>query len=671
MPHSGNKAQSSAQSSALGQSDESMQSGTAQTITQPQSQSKISTPKTIQAPPPPVTPAAGLDPQSPAGAPPELNPQGQVTRTSVISQTRQGPSYGQNDPASLDQSNQWRGEPESQSNLAGRTLAQVPIKPTQSLPQQDEQAFKGVERLTGQSTIQVDSSQDRPGREAPAISSSATGQLGGTGPGSGPNLTDTAPPPPKAKATQEKNKKSKTAKVKPASTKDNKFLKIIPFALVGLVVIAAVVFGISRVLGGGSLFGLNFGGTSETGNDTAPPAASQPQAGTSITYWGLWEPNSVVQQVFNEFEQETGIKVLYEKQSPQNYRTRLESEIASGQGPDVFRFHATWVPMLSDELAPMPTSVMSASEYQQTFYPIAAQQLQHQGQIVGIPLMYDGLGLYYNKEVLRAANEEVPSTWGDLRLLAQKLTVTGENGVERGGLAIGNTSNVEHFADILGLLIYQNGGDPAQPFTSEVRDAIKFYVSFNQSAPVYSTSLPNSTVAFAREDVAMMFAPSWRAFEIMDMNPDLDFGIAPVPKLSESEYGWATYWAEGVNVNSKNKDAAWQLLKYLSSKEVLRKLHSSQKSIRAFGEIFPRQDMVSEVSDELVTPFLEDAPQAKSWYLCSYTHDDGINDKMIGYYQDAVNNASSSGVDDETLQTLDQGVKQILRQYGVTTSTTQ
>jgi ABC-type glycerol-3-phosphate transport system substrate-binding protein len=178
-------------------------------------------------------------------------------------------------------------------------------------------------------------------------------------------------------------------------------------------------------------------------------------------------------------------------------------------------------------------------------------------------------------------------------------------------------------------------------------------------------------VAFAREDVAMMFAPSWRAFEIMDMNPDLDFGIAPVPKLSESEYGWATYWAEGVNVNSKNKDAAWQLLKYLSSKEVLRKLHSSQKSIRAFGEIFPRQDMVSEVSDELVTPFLEDAPQAKSWYLCSYTHDDGINDKMIGYYQDAVNNASSSGVDDETLQTLDQGVKQILRQYGVTTSTTQ
>jgi multiple sugar transport system substrate-binding protein len=626
-------------------------------------------------PPPPATPAAGLDPQSPAGEPPELNPQGQVTRTSVISQTRQGPSYNQNDPTSLDQSNQWRGESESQPNLARQTLAQAPIKPTQAQAQQD-QSFTGVERLAGQSTIQVDASQDQPGREAPIISSSASGQLGGSGPGSTPNLTDTAPPPPKAKTAQDKSKQSKklsskTAKIKPTSAKGNKFLKIIPFALVGLLVIAAVVFGISRVLGGGSLFGLNFGGTSETGDDTAPPAASQPQAGASITYWGLWEPNSVVQQVFSEFEQETGIKVVYEKQSPQNYRTRLQSEIASGQGPDVFRFHATWVPMLSDELAPMPTSVMSASEYQQTFYPIAAQQLQHQGQIVGIPLMYDGLGLYYNKEVLRAANEEVPSTWGDLRLLAQKLTVTGENGVERGGLAIGNTSNVEHFADILGLLIYQNGGDPAEPFTSEVRDAIKFYVSFNQSAPVYSTSLPNSTVAFAREDVAMMFAPSWRAFEIMDMNPDLDFGIAPVPKLSESEYGWATYWAEGVNVNSKNKDAAWQLLKYLSSKEVLRKLHSSQKSIRAFGEIFPRQDMMSEVSDELVRPFLEDAPQAKSWYLCSYTHDDGINDKIIGYYQDAVNSASSSGVDDEALQTLDQGVKQILRQYGMTASTAQ
>src|SRR5690606_306277 len=105
------------------------------------------------------------------------------------------------------------------------------------------------------------------------------------------------------------------------------------------------------------------------------------------------------------------------------YRERLQTAIASGNGPDIFRFHASWTPMLRNELAPIPASIYSAGEYNSTFYPVAAKQLQLNGQLVGVPLMYDGLALYYNKEMLQAADAQPPTTWAELRTLATKLTI--------------------------------------------------------------------------------------------------------------------------------------------------------------------------------------------------------------------------------------------------------
>ncbi len=393
---------------------------------------------------------------------------------------------------------------------------------------------------------------------------------------------------------------------------------------------------------------------------------------TTITYWGLWEPSETLTQVFSEFEQQNpGVKVSYVTQSPVDYRERLQTAIASGKGPDIFRFHASWTPMLKNELAAMPSSVYSASEFQSTFYPAATQQLTSNGQLVGVPLMYDGLALYYNKDMLRTANAVPPKTWADLRTLATQLTIRSGDTVQRGGLAIGNTSNVEHFSDIIGLLMLQNGADLTKPTSPEARDALLFYTNFIKTDKVWSEALPSSTVAFARGDVAMMFAPSWRAHEIKAQNPQLNFGIASLPKLGENQITWATYWAEGVSAQSKGKDASWKLLKYMSSAETMKALYSQQSQVRSFGEPYSRSGLANELaSNELVAPYLTDAPSAKGWYLSSFTHDNGINDQMIKYYRDAINAVVGGKSVDDVLETLSQGTTQVLRQYGVTTTTT-
>ncbi|MCC6711462.1 MAG: extracellular solute-binding protein, partial [Candidatus Pacebacteria bacterium] len=315
--------------------------------------------------------------------------------------------------------------------------------------------------------------------------------------------------------------------------------------------------------------------------------------------------------------------------------------------------------------------VMSATEFKESFYPSASQMLQIDGKIVGLPMMYEGLGLYYNKDILQTAGVQPPATWAELKKLASDLSVPADKNarkggnITRGGLAIGNTDNVDHFSDILGLLILQNGGDPAEPAFTEVRDALIFYSNFVTEDAVWDTSLPTSTVAFAKGDAAMMFAPTWRAHEVKELNPSLDFGIAPVPQLSDEHIAWANYWAEGVNEKSKAKEEAWKFLKYLTSADVMKKLYSAQSNIRTFGEPYSRVDLAQELaSDPYVAGILKDAPIATGWYMSSATHDNGINDQIIEYYETAINDLVGGEDEEEVLLNLETGVKQVLRQYG-------
>lgn len=445
-----------------------------------------------------------------------------------------------------------------------------------------------------------------------------------------------------------------------ANIKSSPF-KFLPLILGGGLLLLVILFIIMRLLGGRKQ---SQSVSPSTTSDTSGQQTVSPSKQVTLTYWGLWEDEDVITPVLKEFEQSNpGVLVNYVKQSYKDYRERLQTAISSGRGPDVFRFHASWTPMLANELAPIPTSVMSASQFKSEFYPIASEQLQLNGQYVGIPLMYDGLMLYYNKEALATANAQPPQTWSELRELAVKLTIRSSDGIERAGLAIGNASNVDHFSDIIGLLLYQNGADLSDPTSKEALEALIFYSNFEKTDKVWSSELPPSTIAFARGDVAMMFAPSWRVHEITKLNPSLNFATAPVPKLGSQDITWASYWAEGVNVQSENSEEAWSLLKFLSSSETMQKLYSQESQTRAFGEPFSKPALATTATSPYLEALYTDAPNAKSWYLNSLTHDNGINDLMINYYADAINSLLS-GEDSETVgTTLRSGVSQILRQY--------
>jgi len=302
--------------------------------------------------------------------------------------------------------------------------------------------------------------------------------------------------------------------------------------------------------------------TSSSGN-------SNVSSGT-LTWWGLWEDATTVQPLIDAYQsQHPGVKITYVKESPQDYRERLTSSLAKQTGPDIFAIHNSWVPMFKSSLDSLPPGVMSPADFAKTFYPVTSSDLTSGSSIVGIPLEYDALTLFINQDIFDKSGKTPPTTWDDFRALAKQLTVKDDKGViTQAGAAMGRTENVDHWPEILALMMLQNGVNLSSPTGPLAEGALTFFTQFSVTDGVWdaNTSIFNS--GFAAGKLAMYIGPSWRAFEIQQQNPNLKFktvGIPQVPKSnpSQADITYATYWAQSVWSGSTHKAAAWDFLKFL------------------------------------------------------------------------------------------------------------
>ncbi len=395
----------------------------------------------------------------------------------------------------------------------------------------------------------------------------------------------------------------------------------------------------------------------------------------TLTYWGLWEPESVYQEVIADYKKtHPNVTIKYQKMSQTGYRERLTSALSGGNGPDIVRIHNSWMPMMKNYLAPFPSNTYPINDFQKTFYPVASTDLTDGKQVWAVPLEIDNILMYVNSDIFTAGGATIPTTWEDFSAVTQGLTVTDSSGrISTSGTALGTASNVDNWQEILALMMLQAGVNLNQdPSLPQAAEALGFYTGFVNSDNQWNETLDNSTLAFATGKVGAFFGPSWRYFDIKGINPDLNFQVAPVPQLANSTpVTYATYWAEAVSKKSKNQAAAFEFLKYLSSKEALTKMYSAESKIREFGEPYSRVDMANMVTgDPVVGIVVSQAPTSQSWYLDGFTFDGetGINSRVGKYYQDAVNAVLGGGGTSEALETVSAGVSQVLAQYGIISS---
>ena len=82
--------------------------------------------------------------------------------------------------------------------------------------------------------------------------------------------------------------------------------------------------------------------------------------------------------------------------------------------------------------------------------------------------------------------------------------------------------------------------------------------------------------------------------------------------------------------------------------------------------------MASLIKDDPIAgAFVKQAPTAVSWFVSSRTFDNGLNDKMIAYFTDAVNGVHKDTTTAKSaLDVVEKGVANLLSQYGLTNSAT-
>lgn len=387
-----------------------------------------------------------------------------------------------------------------------------------------------------------------------------------------------------------------------------------------------------------------------------------------LVYWGLFEDAQVVAPVIADFEKEhPNIKIEYSKQDIDQYKDRLIARSGNGNGPDIFRFHNTWLPQLSDLLLPLPENVISKEDFSKNYYPVARTDLVKNGAIYGIPLQIDTLNLFINRDLFQAAGLKPPTTWIEFGSYSRQLTVKDENNIiKTAGAAMGTFSNITHAPNIISMLFVQNGVNLKDMSSNlpAASDALNFYSTFAlPTTNVWDDTLDQSIKAFASGTLAMYFGYSSDFFTIKSMNPGLSFDIYPVPNLPGQNATIASYWVEGISSTTKHQKEAIIFMQYLARKETAQKLFIEESKTRNFGEPYARVDLAESLNNTIAYPFVASAPSAVSSFFVDGTYDNGLNSKMNSLLNTAVDSVLKGTSPEAATDTLSTGVSQVLQQY--------
>jgi multiple sugar transport system substrate-binding protein len=320
--------------------------------------------------------------------------------------------------------------------------------------------------------------------------------------------------------------------------------------------------------------GTNSGSGAPAGASGAPAAGSQAAGGSTapaaalsgtLTVWAMGNEGTKLTVLADAFTKANpGVKVNVTPVDWGEAVTKLQTAIAGNTTPDVSQMGTDMMGQFgaTGAFEPVPSDIASS-----TYFESAWNTNDVAGVVSGVPWYVETRLLYYRTDIAEKAGiTSPPATWDDLMAMAKAMK---EKGGSKFGISLGTKNWQEYFP-----FLWQNGGDvvdasgnPALNSPQAV-EALTFYDSFFK-AGLTPKSVPEGfdiTPAFVKGDNPMFFSGPWH-LGLIDTAGGADFktkwAIAPMPKKVTG-----TSFLGGSNVvvfkNSKNKDAAWAFVKFLS-----------------------------------------------------------------------------------------------------------
>jgi len=379
-------------------------------------------------------------------------------------------------------------------------------------------------------------------------------------------------------------------------------------SLMGILALALAACGASTQPQGGAATAVP-----ATGGETAATTAPAPAGGTAIT-WRTRPGDAAEQKVYEELNTlvntqlaAKGITATYDPAPNQGYFEKLKTELAASNAPDIF-----WIGgvELADFVATgqildlQPLVTKDSSFDLGVFYPNVIEQLTRDGKLYGLPRDISTMVVYYNEDMFKAAGLQTPKelaaagnwNWETMLDASKKLTDPAK---QQYGVGFGNW-----WGPGWGYFINAAGGSP---FTADrtgcALDTPEAIEGATFAQNLYTEKLlpagdADGEALFNAGNVGMYFNGRWFAPGVRT-NATFGWDVAPMPK-GNTESTWLFWGPYLVNAKTTNPDAAWEVLKILTSAEATGK-------VAALGtNIPPRSDQAA------VDAFLGASPPANN-----------------------------------------------------------
>jgi len=314
---------------------------------------------------------------------------------------------------------------------------------------------------------------------------------------------------------------------------------------------------------------------------TGSQAKSSKVAATTVTLNG-WQSSpaeeDLLAKVVKAFEKShPNIKVSYS--SFNNYQATMLAKFSARKPPDVFYVDvadfADWV--RQGILEPLDKYAAKSKFKSKPFYKNLLNAFKYKGKTYGYPKDWSSLGMEVNTRLL--GNNPVPTTWAQLRTVASRLDVP-------------NGKPICLSADWARLMafVYQAGGNGQfkNANSPAFRTAANFYVGLIKDGLAATPDKLGSGwcgEAFGKERAAIAFEGNWM-FPVMKDYAGVNFRTAPLPK-GKTRGNLAFTVSYSMAKDSKHKQAAWELLKYLTGPKGMKQWTSLGLALPARSDVKP------------------------------------------------------------------------------------
>jgi multiple sugar transport system substrate-binding protein len=307
-------------------------------------------------------------------------------------------------------------------------------------------------------------------------------------------------------------------------------------------------------------------GTSTQPSGTAP-ARGKSLAGSSIRMGVLASyKGDAIEQTLPEFEKQSGIKVQLDKLPDTNLADKLTVSFASGSPDyDAAMIDEPWLPGLAPFLLDLDALLSRDGVALSQYVPQGLAAGVYNGQRVALPLDPNGMLLWYRKDLLEARGLKAPTNFAEIIDAAARLN-DPSGGIA--GISVAAKKDAQTSTTAI-LLLWNEGQEVLTPdgkfgFDSPAGiKALETYQRVLQYAPqgVLSYGATEQLDAFYSGKAAMVFY--WASIGPNATDPQKSraadrVGWTGVPN------GMRGVWNLGMAKDSRNKDAAWELIKWMT-----------------------------------------------------------------------------------------------------------